>query len=34
MRVGYRRVSSVEQKFDRQELGELDKVFEEKIIIL
>ena len=31
MRVGYRRVSSVEQKFDRQELGELDKVFEEKI---
>ena len=31
MRVWYRRVSSVEQKFDRQELGELDKVFEEKI---
>ena len=31
MKVGYRRVSSVEQKFDRQELGELDKVFEEKI---
>jgi len=31
MRVGYRRVSSVEQKFDRQELGELDKLFEEKV---
>src|SRR6056300_232249 len=31
MKVGYRRVSTVEQKFDRQELGELDKVFEEKI---
>ena len=34
MRVGYRRVSSVEQKFDRQELGELDKVFEEKVSAL
>lgn len=31
MKVGYRRVSTVEQKFDRQELGELDKLFEEKI---
>lgn len=31
MRVGYRRVSTVEQKFYRQELDELDKVFEEKI---
>ena len=30
MKVGYRRVSTVEQKFDRQELGELDKLFEEK----
>ena len=31
MKVGYRRVSTVEQKFDRQELGELDKLFEEKV---
>ena len=31
MKVGYRRVSTVEQKFDRQELGKLDKMFEEKV---
>ena len=31
MRVGYRRVSTTEQNFDRQELGEVDKIFEEKI---
>jgi len=31
MKVDYMRVSSFEQKFDRQELGELDKVFEKKI---
>ena len=31
MKVGYRRVSKVEQKFDRQQLGELDKLFEEKV---
>ena len=31
IRVGYRRVSQVEQKFHRQELGELYKVFEKKI---
>ncbi len=30
MRVGYRRVSSIDQNFDRQELGEIDKLFEEK----
>lgn len=31
MRVGYRRVSSIDQKLDRQELGEIDRVFEEKV---
>ena len=31
MRVGYRRVSTTEQNFDRQELGEVEKIFEEKI---
>jgi len=31
MRVGYRRVSTVDQNLDRQELGEIDRVFEEKI---
>ena len=31
MRVGYRRVSTAEQNFDRQELGEVEKVFEEKV---
>lgn len=29
--VGYRRVSSVDQNLDRQDLGEVDKVFEEKL---
>lgn len=29
--IGYRRVSSEGQNLDRQELGELDKVFEEKL---
>ena len=29
--VGYRRVSTVDQNLDRQELGETDKVFEEKL---
>ena len=29
MIVGYKRVSSVEQKFDRQDLGDIEKVFEE-----
>lgn len=29
--IGYRRVSSEAQNLDRQELGELDKVFEEKL---
>ena len=33
MKVGYRRVSKVEQKFDRQEHGELDKLFEEKVSV-
>ena len=31
MRVGYRRVSTAEQNFGRQELGEVDRVFEEKL---
>ena len=31
MRVGYRRVSTAEQNFDRQELGDVEKEFEEKI---
>ena len=29
--VGYRRVSTEDQNFDRQDLGSLDKVFEEKL---
>lgn len=29
--VGYRRVSTVEQNFDRQDLGAVDKLFEEKL---
>ncbi len=29
--VGYRRVSTVEQNFDRQDLGDIDKLFEEKL---
>ena len=31
MRVGYRRVSSIDQNFDRQELGEIDKLYEAKL---
>ena len=31
MRVGYRRVSTVEQNFDRQELGDVERIFEEKV---
>ena len=27
MKVGYRRVSTTEQNFDRQELGEVEKIF-------
>lgn len=30
MRVGYRRVSTVEQNLDRQDLGAVEKVFEDK----
>ena len=30
MKVGYRRVSTLEQSLDRQDLGECDRVFEEK----
>ena len=30
-KIGYRRVSSYDQNLDRQELGDLDKVFEEKV---
>jgi len=29
--VGYRRVSSVDQNLDRQDLGQVEKVFEEKL---
>lgn len=31
MRIGYRRVSTQEQNLDRQELGDCEKIFEEKI---
>jgi DNA invertase Pin-like site-specific DNA recombinase len=31
MKVGYRRVSSIGQNLDRQELGSIDRVFEEKV---
>lgn len=31
MKIGYRRVSSLEQNLDRQDLGQIDKMFEEKI---
>ncbi|SER81581.1 Site-specific DNA recombinase [Tranquillimonas rosea] len=31
MKIGYRRVSSEDQNLARQELGETDKVFEEKV---
>lgn len=30
-RIGYRRVSSLDQNLDRQDLGHVDKIFEEKI---
>ena len=30
MKVGYRRVSTLEQSLDRQDLGDCDRVFEEK----
>ena len=31
MKIGYRRVSSLHQHLDRQDLGPLDKTFEEKL---
>ncbi len=31
MKVGYRRVSTIDQNLDRQELGSVDRVFEEKV---
>ena len=31
MIVGYKHVSSVELKFDRQDLGDIEKVFEKKV---
>lgn len=31
MKIGYRRVSSLEQNLDRQDLGQIDKMFEEKV---
>ena len=31
MKIGYRRVSSTDQNLDRQDLGQIDKMFEEKI---
>ena len=31
MKVGYRRVSTAEQNLDRQDLGTVEKVFEEKV---
>lgn len=31
MKVGYRRVSTIDQNLDRQDLGEVDRVFEEKV---
>lgn len=31
MRIGYRRVSSIDQNLARQDLGEVDKLFEEKL---
>ena len=30
MRIGYRRISTADQKFDRQELGEVGRLFEEQ----
>ena len=31
MKVGYLRVSTAQQNFDRQDLGAVEKVFEEKV---
>lgn len=31
MKIGYRRVSTHDQKLDRQDLGAIDKVFEERV---
>lgn len=31
LRIGYRRVSTIDQNLDRQDLGAVDKVFEEKL---
>ena len=31
MKVGYRRVSTAEQNLDRQDLGAVEKIFEEKV---
>lgn len=31
MKVGYRRVSTIDQNLERQDLGEVERVFEEKI---
>lgn len=31
MKIGYRRVSSTDQNLDRQDLGNIDKMFEEKV---
>lgn len=31
MKVGYRRVSTVDQNLERQDLGEVERVFEEKV---
>lgn len=31
MKIGYRRVSSEDQNLDRQDLGQVDKIFEEKL---
>lgn len=31
MKVGYRRVSTVDQNLDRQDLGDVERIFEEKV---
>ena len=31
MKVGYRRVSTIDQNLERQDLGDVDRVFEEKV---
>ena len=31
MRVGYRRVSTTQQNLDRHDLGDVEKMFEEKV---